>query len=117
MNKLNYIRQGSYLIPDLRLTEQSQQPLGRYGRLRKTYLEKHRPVLWNSLLLSGRLYPHLQEIDRTARQRLEAMMPRLMKEAGVTQALKARDPMRWVRLMNCLKAQAEEVILQELIYS
>ena len=70
---------------------------------------------YSSLILSEKLYPHLLEIDRAARERMDAMLPRMMEAAGVTEELKARDPMRWVGLMNTLKAQAEEIIFQELI--
>ena len=117
MNELTYTRSGDYWIPDLSLSHQDTQPLGKYGRMRKKYLQEHRPVLWNSLILSEKLYPHLREIDETANRRLEQMMPGLMQSAGVTEALKASDPMAWVGLMNSLKAQAEEVILTELIYA
>ena len=117
MSQLTYGANGVYLIPNLTLTEQERQPLGKYGRMRKQYLQEHRPVLWNSLLLSEKLYPHLREIDEAANSRLEQMMPELMKVAGTTEALKASDPMRWTGLMNELKVQAEEVILNELIYS
>ena len=67
------------------------------------------------MILSEKLYPHLLEIDRAARERMDAMLPRMMEEAGVTEELKARDPMRWVGLMNTLKAQVEEMILNEII--
>ena len=117
MNELTYTRSGDYWIPNLNLSQQETQPLGKYGRLRKKYLQENRPVLWNSLILSEKLYPHLREIDETANRRLERMMPELMQSAGVTEALKASDPMKWVGLMNSLKAQAEEVILTELIYA
>ena len=117
MNELTYTRSGDYWIPNLSLSQQETQPLGKYGRMRKKYLQEHRPVLWNSLILSEKLYPHLREIDETANRRLERMMPELMQSAGVTEALKASDPMKWVGLMNSLKAQAEEVILTELIYA
>ena len=117
MNELTYTRSGDYWIPNLSLSQQETQPLGKYGRLRKKYLQENRPVLWNSLILSEKLYPHLREIDETANSRLERMMPELMQSAGVTEALKASDPMTWVGLMNSLKAQAEEVILTELIYA
>ena len=117
MNELTYTRSGDYWIPNLSLSQQKTQPLGKYGRMRKKYLQEHRPVLWNSLILSEKLYPHLREIDETANSRLEQMMPGLMQSAGVTEALKASDPMKWVGLMNSLKAQAEEVILTELIYA
>ena len=117
MNELTYTRSGDYWIPDLSLSQQETQPLGKYGRMRKTYLQEHRPVQWNSLILTEKLYPHLREIDETANRRLEQMMPALMQSAGVTEALKASDPMAWVGLMNNLKAQTEEVILTELIYA
>ena len=117
MNELTYTRSGDYWIPDLSLSQQENLPLGKYGRMRKAYLQEHRPVLWNSLILSEKLYPHLREIDETANSRLEQMMPGLMQSAGVTEALKASNPLKWVGLMNSLKAQAEEVILTELIYA
>ena len=117
MNELTYTRSGDYWIPNLSLSQQENLPLGKYGRMRKAYLQEHRPVLWNSLILSEKLYPHLREIDETANSRLDRMMPELMQSAGVTEALKASDPMKWVGLMNSLKAQAEEVILTELIYA
>ncbi len=117
MSELTYTQNGDYLIPDLSLSEQPQTPLGKYGRMRKNYLKEHRPVLWNSLLLSEKLYPHLREIEEAANSRLELMMPELMKSAGVTEELKAIDPMKWAGLMNTLKAQAEEVILAELVFS
>ena len=85
--------------------------------LRKTYLQEHRPILWNQMILSETLFPHLREIDEAANRRLEQMMPNLMKSAGVTEALKAADPLKWTGLMNTCKAQAEEVILAELIYA
>ena len=116
-NNLTYTRNGDYLIPDLSLSEQPEKPLGKYGRMRKTYLKEHRTVLYNNLLLTGKLTAHLQEIDEAANNRLEQMMPELMKSAGVTEALKASDPMKWVVLMNTLKAQAEETILTELVFS
>lgn len=116
-NNLTYTMNGDYQIPDLKLTEQPEKPLGKYGRMRKNYLKEHRPVLWNSLLLSEKLYPHLREIDEAANRRLEVMMPGLMKSAGVTEELKASDPIKWVGLMNALKAQAEETILAELVFS
>ena len=87
------------------------------GRLRRSYLQEHRPGLYSRLVLSEKLFPHLREIDETANRRLEQMMPELMKSAGVTEELKARDQMKWVGLMNSLKAQAEEIILSELVYN
>ena len=114
-NNLTYTNNGDYLIPDLKLEE--TKPLGRYGRMRRDYLRGHRPVLFNAMLVSGKLYPHLSEIDQTMNQRLEQMMPELMQAAGVTEKLKAREPMTWVGLMNNCRAQAEEILLAELIYN
>lgn len=116
-NNLTYTQKGDYLIPDLKLAEQPETPLGKYGRMRQKYLKEHRPILWNRLILSEKLYPHLREIDETARRRLEQMMPELAQAAGATEALKAQDPMKWVGLMNNCKAQAEEIILNELVFS
>ena len=116
-NPMNYIQNGDYLIPDLKLSEQRSKPLGKYGRMRKTYLKEHRPILYNQLLMSEKLYPHLLEIDETAQSRLEQLMPQLTKDAGATEQLKASDPMKWVGLMNTCKAQAEEILMAELIHS
>ena len=82
MSELTYTKNGDYLIPDLALTEQSETSLGKYGRMRKSYLKEHRPILWNRLILSEKLYPHLREIDDTANRRLEQMIPELMKANG-----------------------------------
>ena len=116
-NSLTYTMNGDYQIPDLKLTEQPEKPLGKYGRMRKAYLKEHRPLIYNQLLLTEKLYPHLIEIDETAQSRLEQMMPQLAKDAGETEQLKASDPMRWVGLMNTCKAQAEEILMAELINS
>ena len=116
-NSLTYTMNGDYQIPDLKLTEQPEKPLGKYGRMRKAYLKEHRPLIYNQLLLTEKLYPHLIEIDETAQSRLEQMMPQLAKDAGATEQLKASDPMRGVGLMNTCKAQAEEILMAELIHS
>ena len=117
MSKLTYIRCGDYDIPNLKLSVQPETSIGKYGRMRKSYLKEHHPILYNQLLMSEKLYPYLLEIDRTARERMEAMLPRMMEAAGITEELKARAPLRWVGLMNTLKAQAEEIIQDELIYN
>ena len=119
MTELTYTKNGDYLIPDLTLSEtpEDARPLGKYGRLRRSYLQEHRPGLYSRLVLSEKLFPHLREIDETANRRLEQMMPELMKQNGVTENLKASDPMKWTGLMNNLKNQAEEVILAELIHA
>ena len=105
-----------YEIPAIGLSEAATENLGKYGRMRKQYLQAHKQELYNSLLLSGTLHTHLLEIDHTARKRLELMMPEMAKAAGATEDLKAHDPMRWAGLMNTCKAQIEEIILSELIW-
>ena len=118
MTELIYRQNGDYLIPDLALSEtEDARPLGKYGRLRKRYLQEHRPVLWNQMILSETLYPHLRQIDAAAHSRLERMIPELARAAGATEELKASDPLKWTGLMNACKAQAEETILAELVYA
>ena len=117
MSKLTYIRCGDYDIPNLKLSEQPETSIGKYGRMRKSYLKEHRPILYNHLLMSEKLYPHLIEIDRTAQERVDTMLPHMMETAGVAEELKACDPMRWVGLMNTLTAQIEEILIRELICS
>ncbi len=112
-NNLTYTQVGDFLIPNLALPEQPNRDLGKC----RTYLKEHRPGLFNRLTLSGTLFNHLLEIEDAANSRLEQMMPQLAKAAGATEQLKASDQMKWVGLMNTCKAQAEEIIMSELIYS
>ena len=116
MNELTYTRCGDYYIPDLKLSEQPEAPIGKYGRMRRRYLKEHRPGLYSSLILSEKLYPHLLEIDRAARERMNAMLPRMMEAAGVTEELKACDQLAWVGAMNSIRSRAEEIVLAELVY-
>ena len=115
MSEIQYQSSGDYLIPNL--TVEETRPLTKYGRMRKKYLQANCPVLFNNLLLSGQLQNHLLETEETANRRLEEMIRNMAQESGVTEDLKAADQMKWVGLMNTLKAQAEEIILEELIYA
>ena len=90
--------------------------IGHYGRLRKVYLEGYRPALYAALTASETLFEHCAEIDAAARSRINLIMPQLVKSAGATEELKAKDQLAWVGLMNTCKAQAEEIIKFELIY-
>ena len=117
MNTIQYKQAGQNLIPDLKLPKQEPMMLSKYGRMRETYLKENRKGLWSVMLLNGTLPAHLREIDETANRRLEQMMSELTAQAGITEALKERDPMTWTQQMNNLKAQAEEAILSELIFS
>lgn len=115
MTEITYKTVNDVQIPDLSLPE--TEPIGRYGRMRQRYLKENRPVLWNHLVLTGSLYEHLHEIETAAQSRIDLILPKLAAEAGATEALKATDPLRWTGLMNACKAQAEEVVLSELIYN
>lgn len=115
--KITYVPEGDYLYPNVTLKADDQLPIGKYGRMRKKYLKEHRPVLYSNLVIHGKLQRHLWEIDQIALERLERMIPEMKKRAGITEQLKAENPMAWVGQMNALKQQAEEMILDELIYS
>ena len=114
-NNLTCTRCGEYSISNLTLSETGTKPLGKYGRMRKKYLQEHRPVLWNSMILSEKLYPHLREIDETANGHLEQLMPVLLTSAPAPD--KETQQMAWVQHMNMLKAQAEEIVFAEVLYS
>ena len=113
-SSLNYTKIGDYQLPNLTLS-QPKTPLGKYGRMRRNYLKQYRPVLYNSMLLNGTLYPHLMELEQTAESRMQQMMAELLKQNPAPDTEK--NQMGWVRHMNSLKAQAEELVLTELIYS
>ena len=111
---MTYSTSGDYQLPNLTL-HQPSKPLGKYGRMRRAYLMEHRPVLYNTMLLNGSLYPHLLEVEQTAQSRMQQTMEHLLKQRPTPD--KERDQMAWVQHMNRLKAQAEELVLTELIYS
>lgn len=114
--ELTYRQSGDYLMPDLTLEEQPREMPGKYARMRRRFLKEHRKGQYNALLLSGRLTAHLAEIDRQAREQVDAALARMAAAEGVNEQLKVTDQMEWVRRMNSLKATAEEAVLQELIY-
>ena len=111
---VTYSTIGDYQLPNLILS-QPRKPLGKYGRLRRTYLMNHRPVLYNTMLLNGSLYPALSELEQTAVAMKEQMMTELLAKNPAPD--KEQNQMAWVQHMNSLKAQAEELVLNELIYS
>lgn len=115
--EITYSQCGDYFIPDLILPVEEQQPIGKYGRMRKRYLKERRPVLYSSLILSCKLYQHLAEIDRAYRNRLDLIIRQICKQEGVTETLKAADQMEWVRRMNSIQSRAEEIMLHELVCS
>jgi len=112
-----YRAEGDYLVPNIALDSDAGRPIGRYGRMHKQYLEEHRPVVYNQLLLSSKLREHLEEIDTACNERMERMIPAMAKREGVTEALKASDQMAWVGHMNNIRNRAEEIVLRELVYA
>ena len=112
-----YTQVGDVLLPDLSIGEAEQRPIGKYGRMRKRYLKEQHPVIFSELLLTGKLYPHLLEIDEACEGRMELLVLQLAKNEGVTEALKAADQMEWVARMNSIRNRAEEIVLSELIYT
>ena len=113
--EMQYIRVGEYFIPDLELPEEAR-PIGKWGRMHREYLKEHKPIQYNCLLLSGELRTYLADLNEQAQDRLERMIDQMKMAEGVTEELKAADPMAWVGAMNNIRNRAEEIILQELIY-
>ena len=111
-----YIQCGDYVIPDIVLPDEKHHPLGKYGLMRMNYLKEHRPSIYNQLILTGKLYVHLGEIEQTCQERLERIIVQMKEAEGVTEVLKATDQMEWVRRMNNIHNRAEETILNELVY-
>ena len=112
-----YTQVGDVLLPNLCVGEEEQRPIGKYGRMRKRYLKEQHPVVFSELLLSGKLYPHLLEIDEACEGRIELLVLQMAKSEGVTEVLKAADQMEWVRYMNSIRNRSEEIVVHELIYT
>ena len=111
---VTYRTEGDYQLPNL--TAPEAPTVGKYGMLRRSYLRSHRNGIYTGLMLSGKLNSHLEEIDRQASEMLENLTTQMAQDQGVTENLKALDQMKWVRLMNSIRASAEEMVLTELIY-
>ena len=115
--ELTYTEQNGLLIPDLVLDDQPTGSLGKYGRMRKRYLEQKHDGTFSALVLSGTLTQHLQNIDQAARDQMEVLTRQLAAAEDVTESLKARDPLAWVQRMNSIRNRAEELVKNDLIYN
>ena len=113
VQNLSYIPCDDYFIPNIRLSHTGAQTLGKYGRMRRTFLEQNKPMLFNDMVLTETLFPHLWEVQQTCEKRMELLMADLLAQNPAPD--KATQQLAWVAHMNSLKAQAEEIILQELI--
>lgn len=114
-NGISYTLVGDYYIPDLKLPEESR-PIGRWGRMHKAFLQEHRPGQYNALLLSGKLWTYLADLNEQAADRLACIVSQMQKAEAVTEELKARDQLAWVEAMNSIRSRAEEIILSEMIF-
>lgn len=113
-NGMSYTLHGDYYLPDLVLREE-EPTYGKYGMLRKQFLKEHRSARYQYLLLIGKLNEHLNQTDQEAREQVETLMEQMTEKQGVTEELKVQDQMKWVRLMNNIKASAEEIVLKNLV--
>ena len=114
-NGLEYPRVGDYFLPNLALTEE-RRPIGKWGRLHREYLKTEHPVLFESLILNGRLWTYLADLNEQAQERILLITEQMKASEGVTEDLKASDPMALVGAMNSIRNRAEEIILREMIY-
>lgn len=113
---IEYIHSGDYFLPDLKLPEETR-PIGKWGRMHRKYLKEHHPVQFNNLVLSGNLWTYLTDLNEQALQRMDTLIAQMQSAEGITETLKAADPIAWVQRMNNITARAEEIIREELIYN
>ena len=114
--EITYRTENGIRIPNLEMPKQTHYPIGKYGQMRLTFMLEHRKGTYTTILTEGRLNQYLHEIDETAKAQIESSISRMAQSLGVTEKLKAENPMQWVQMMNNIKASAEEEVLTELIY-
>ena len=114
-NGLGYTLHGDYYLPDIVLDEETPT-YGKYGMIRKSFLKEHRPAKYQYLLLTGKLTGHLNQVDKEAREQVEMLVEQMAEREGVTEKMKAEQPMEWVGRMNTIKNAAEEIIFVETVY-
>ncbi len=114
--ELTYTERNGIMYPDLALPEQTNYPIGKYGKMRLDYLKKHRRGTYTTLLTSCTLNQHLYEIEQEAKRQIDLTLSRLVKDRGVTEELKATNPLLWVQEMNNAKHDAEEIVMNETIF-
>ena len=105
-----YRQVGDYFIPSITLPDDGEYQIGKYGRMRRSYLKEYRKILYNNYVLEGTLFKHLAEIDQACNERIENIISAMAKQEGVTEALKAADQIEWVRRMNSIRNRAEEIV-------
>ena len=113
-NGIEYVLAGDYYIPDLKLPDE-ERTIGKYGRMHRDYLEEHHPLRFNHLVLEGQLWTYLADLNEQAQRRLQLIIRQMQEAESVTEELKAKDQMAWVRAMNNIQNRAEEIVLRELV--
>ena len=114
-NGIDYILAGDYYIPDLKLPEENR-PIGRYGRLHREYLKQEHPARYSSLILIGKLWTYLADLNEQTEEPLDLIIEQMKAAEGVTEELKAQNQLEWVGRMNNIRNRAEEIIKSEMIY-
>ena len=112
-----YRQCGDYLIPEIALPDTEKISIGKYGRMRQRYLKEHRWVLYNAMILDGTLWSHLAEVDKICKDRMDVLILGMKEKWGITEDLKAHDPMAWVGAMNNIHNAVEEILFAEVIYA
>ncbi len=115
MKQKNCMPVGDYFIPAIDLKPVEDRVLNKYGRMRRAFLQEHNPMLFDDLVLTEQMFPHLYEVQEIAEKRMEVIMAGLLEKNPAPD--KEADAMAWVRHMNLLKAMAEEVVVREVIYT
>jgi len=116
MEQITYIKTGDYYIPDIRLPEETR-PIGRWGRMHRDYLKEHRPVVFNQLALSGKLWTYLADINEQVQQRMDTLITQAKVSRKVTEHLKARNQARWLQEMENILLTAKEIVKEEIIFN
>ena len=112
-----YRQCGDFLIPGIALPDTPRNPIGKYGRMRQRYLKEHRTILYNAMLLDGTLWIHLADVDKICKDRLDVLVLGMKETQGITEELKARDPIAWVGAMTNIRNAAEEILFAEVIFA
>ena len=114
--ELEYIKTGDYYIPTLMANKEPEKPLTKYGLMRKTFLKEHRRGIYTGMMLEGTLKEHCLTIQQQAEELMDVLIKQMSREQGVDEKLKALDQMKWARMMNIIRASAEEMVCNEIIY-
>lgn len=114
-NKLGYLKVGDYFVPNLKLPQENRS-IGKYGRMHRDYLQEHNPIRFDDLVLEGRLWTYLADLNEQAQNRMQLIIRQMQEEESVNDELKENNQMAWIQVMNSIHNRAEEIVLHELVY-